>query len=107
MATVVSDEARPEIISRGHVSSNRSMLASIRWSPTAAKTQAVTTTRTPVIRASRPGVAKNLSVRKLLYIPTVVDDGNGVGATPGQVVTWLRGLSPVRAETIRGRPPVP
>ena len=60
MATVVSDEARPEIISRGHVSSNRWMLAGIRWSPTAAKTQAVTTTRTPLIRASRPGVAKDL-----------------------------------------------
>jgi hypothetical protein len=52
-------------------------------------------------------VPSGQSVRKLLDIPTVVDDGNGVGATPGQVVTWLRGLSLVRAETIRGRPPVP
>ena len=55
LAIAVSGTARPEIISRSHASSSRWMLASVPWSPAAAKAQAVSATTTAVTAASRTG----------------------------------------------------
>ena len=59
LAITVSGGVRPATISRSHPSSSRWMLVSVPWSPTAAKTPAVSSTATVATAASRPGAASS------------------------------------------------